>query len=95
LAKGKQTVMSGALPSVWQKEDGFDDNYVYQLKSTEGKSASIVKLSDLAMLTKRALVQNKEPIMVVTFEKAISPMPKDWVMIPMEIFKELLETKGG
>lgn len=84
------TINSGSLPSVWQKEDGYQKEYVYQLKRTEGKDARIVSLEVLELVTSRAYAQNKDPVVVLTFAKASTPTPRDWVMIPEYLWTEVI-----
>ena len=82
----KHQIMSGALQEVWNKEDGQDESYLYQLKETVGKDARIVNLGVLADLTKRAYLQGKDPVLVLTLVNAELPTPKDWVMVPKDLW---------
>lgn len=60
----KPTPASG---SGWlQKEDGYNDNILAQLKSTD-KSSLILKLDDINKLEYHAAVQNKAPLFIVDF----------------------------
>lgn len=87
----KTTVMSGALPSVWQKEDGFDPDFQVQMKDTKGKDARIVTLDVLEVLVKNAYTLGKHPMLMITFANVGIPVPQDWVMIPADVWKEYTE----
>ncbi|HTJ49411.1 MAG TPA: hypothetical protein VL443_08175 [Cyclobacteriaceae bacterium] len=50
------------------KEDGESPIFLYQLKSTEKESYSL-KLLDILILIKNAIISNKIPVFVINFVK--------------------------
>jgi hypothetical protein len=96
LSKGmgfKPTINSGSLPSIWQKEDAFDEDFQVQMKTTTGRDARIVDRRVLFILSSRAYELGRDPLLLLTFEDADMPMPEDWAMVPVDVLKALLETK--
>lgn len=80
------TINSGAG---WiQKEDGENDLFMCQLKSTDNKSIS-VKQEDINVLEYHACISHKIPIFALQFLTTNSV----YVMIPEEEFKEYQDYK--
>lgn len=80
------TINSGAG---WiQKEDGENDLFMCQLKSTDNKSIS-VKQEDINVLEYHACISHKIPVFALQFLTTDSV----YVMIPEEEFKEYQEYK--
>ena len=71
-----------------EKEDGENDLFICQLKSTDNKSIS-VKQDDLNVLEYHACTSHKIPIFALQFLKTDSV----YVMMPEEEFKEYQEYK--
>ena len=89
---GKRLPRSGGLAwSKWDKTtDGGDltnDDFLFEHKMTEAKSISL-KRDWLEKVTEGARSKLKDPAMILTFEGNIRA-PKDWVLIPLEIFETL------
>lgn len=87
----RTTIMSGALPSVWQKEDAYDADFQVQMKRTEGKDARIITLEALEVLVKNAYSVGRHPMLMVTFAAVSIPVPQDWVLVPADVWKEYTE----
>lgn len=88
--KGKRTPGSGSRPH--SKGDVSSDAYLTECKSTEKLSLSI-KLAWLEKITREACNVGKIPLVSLRFDHAHFAS-KDWIMVPQEYFKELIEDAG-
>lgn len=80
---------SGALPGITQKGDLVDDDFVYQLKLTKGKRFSLPP-EEIHSVTRQAKLQGKLPALQITMEGLPDPLPRDWVAVPLHVWKELV-----
>lgn len=87
----KPTINSGSLPMVWQKEDAFNEDFQVQMKTTKGRDARIVDRKTLKILTERAYLLGRDPLVLLSFENVEGCMPEDWALIPVEVLKGLMK----
>lgn len=81
------TIASGA--GFLEKEDGYNEYVLAQLKSTDANSIRIT-LEDIAKLEYHALVEHKEPMFVIDF---IGP-DKQYLMIPTSAIEAVYAFMG-
>jgi hypothetical protein len=89
LIDGKRQPMSGADERA--KGDASGERFLAEAKQTAKQSFSI-KQSWLEKIDREAMAVNKWPILTVQFLNMDKLAPKDWVMLPDWLFKELVET---
>ena len=78
---------SGAMH---KKLDGSDDEHSYEVKTTSARQY-IFKCSDWLEVKKQAILQHKEPVMVVAFDNNADMQGMEKiVIIDYEYFKEIL-----
>lgn len=82
---------SGA--GVQHKGDIKLDNFLLDSKFTEANSA-LVTASMLAKISAEARQIGKSPGLILTLQTP-GITPKDWAVIPLEVFQELLEKVDG
>jgi hypothetical protein len=63
--------------------------YKYELKATGGKSLA-VSLTWLRKITQQAIDTGRVPLLALRFESAKSPVKKDFVVMEMDHFLELV-----
>ncbi len=85
---GRRQPNSGSLPQ--HKGDIKLDNFLLDSKETES-SAILVTKKDLLKINREAFQEGKEPGLVLTLYNMASVVPKEWVMVPLEVFYELLK----
>jgi hypothetical protein len=88
LIDGKRQPLSGA--SDYAKGDAKGIDFLAEAKQTAGKSLSI-KQAWLEKIDREAMAVNKYPILTVHFLNMNKLTPKDWIMVPDWIFKEMYE----
>jgi len=72
------------------KGDGSHPRFMFECKET--KHASIrVAARDIAKLVREAAVVGKEPALVMSAYGLPDGLPKDWVAVPAEVFRSMLE----
>jgi Holliday junction resolvase len=79
----------GSGASVNAKGDVRGKDYLIEAKSTEKLSLSI-KMKWLEKITKEAKEIARKPMLAITFKDMPLLVDKDWVMIPLSDFKELV-----
>lgn len=95
---GKRKPFSGASPGsrfmrgslIGKGIDVESDQVVGEAKRTDKKSMSI-KAEWLEQLDRQAMSKGKIPALQIELASVKSPWQKDWVMIPLDAFKRLIE----
>lgn len=85
---GQTTPGSGAFEG--HKGDIKLTDFLLEMKETENKSISIL-IEHLLKITKEANATNKDGGMVYKFINTPPNMEKEWVLLPLSKFKELIE----
>jgi Holliday junction resolvase len=85
---GRETIGSG---NKGQKGDVWAASMMVECKATEKQSMG-VKLEWLEKLVKEAFQAAREPVLVLRF-LAMKSQARDWAVIPLERYKELLEVE--
>jgi hypothetical protein len=88
--KGKTQPNSGASPWLSFKGDVSSDDFLYQCKTTD-KNRYTLSQKVLAEIYRQAKLTGKEPAMVVRMEAIPSPIPSEWVCIPIEVWQQIIE----
>lgn len=69
-----------------------EENFRLEMKSTIAKSLSI-EMAWLSKISKEAVVHGQYPGVVISFVdpqgKPVMPLNAEWVMMPMDVFREL------
>lgn len=86
--KFRQTKGSGNQPWPSQKGDGQDFDFVFEAKRDKG-SAITVGPGVVGKLLREAHVLGKHPVLLLTIDGMPEPLPKDWAVIPMTLFRAL------
>jgi hypothetical protein len=60
-----------------------------ELKATDRTDETRIQLKWLQKIAFQALTQGKYPVCNMRFTKLKPPAPKDWVLIPAEVYKQL------
>ena len=85
---GRRQPNSGSLEQ--HKGDIKLDNFLLDSKETE-KSGLLITKKDLLKINREAFQEGKEPGLVLTIYDMASAVPKEWVMVPLEVFYELVK----
>lgn len=90
---GRRLPASGALPMTPLKKgsEGGDislKEFFVEHKRTEYKSMSL-KLDWLEGIVAAAAKHQKDPALIMTFERGVKGAPSDWVLVPIHIFEHL------
>jgi hypothetical protein len=86
----KLTPGSGNQDWASKKGDGTTAEFVFELKETV-KNRFTITPDVLAKLWREAKTVGKNPALVISMYGLEDPVPKEWVAVPMEVFKEFLE----
>ena len=86
----RRTSGSGNTPFPSSKGDHTHPRIMFEAKETKHARIS-VGVRDIAKLYREASVVGKEPALVLSAYGLPDPLPKDWVVIPVDFFTELLE----
>lgn len=84
----KLTPGSGNKSHPTHKGDGQTKRFVYELKETE-KDSLTLSYKVLSKLYREASIIGKDPVLVMSLYGLPSPLPKDWVVIPIDVFNKL------
>lgn len=87
---GRRHGMSGA--AVELKGDLSNDVVLVESKSTAKASISL-KQAWFEKINQEAIAVHKTPAVAVTFENMDKLADRDWILIPLRYFKELIEVK--
>lgn len=82
---------SGNLDWAGCKGDGSHPDFIFELKETEKASIRISE-SVVAKLYREAAAIGKDPVFILSAYGLSEPLPKDWVVIPVDVFKKLVES---
>lgn len=86
----KMTPGSGNQHWPGGKGDGSHSVFMFEAKETQRSSISINQ-TVLAKLCREAATVGKEPALIMSAYGLEDPIPKDWVAVPAELFRYLLE----
>jgi|13_taG_2_1085334.scaffolds.fasta_scaffold02454_10 hypothetical protein len=86
---GRTQPNSGASPWLSYKGDVSADHFVYQCKTTDKNRYSLSE-KVLGEIYRQAKLTAKEPAMVVRMEAIRDPIPKEWVCIPMSLWRQII-----
>lgn len=86
---GRTQPNSGASPWLTFKGDVSSDSFLYQCKTTDKNRYSLSQ-KVLAEIYRQAKLTGKEPAMVVRMEAIPSPIPNEWVCIPMAVWQDII-----
>jgi hypothetical protein len=67
--------------------------FLREAKTTKGAGRTISG-KELLKISAQALSVGLEPIMEICFEGQEPPTPRDWVLIPADVFEELIRRSG-
>lgn len=81
---------SGNGPWASKKGDGTHPIFMFECKETKHASIRIAG-KDIRKLVQEAALVGKFPALVVSAYRLSEPLPKDWVAVPGEAFKWILE----
>jgi len=87
---GKRQPASGALPDYGFKGDIRETDFLIEAKRTNAQSIS-VKSEWLLKIESEADRLGKLPALSLEIGKMFPGMEKDWCLIPMSVFKSLLD----
>lgn len=91
VVRSKVTPNSGALPNISQKGDLQDGLFVWQAKLTEKDNFKLT--SDVIVeICRQASLNSKWPAIVLTLEALPKHIEKDWVVLPANVFQDLIDT---
>ena len=68
--------------------------FLRENKTTVGRGRTISG-EEIEKISNQALSVGLEPVMEICFEGQTAPTPKDWVMLPAEVFEDLVRRARG
>jgi Holliday junction resolvase len=83
---GKRVTGSGCTDGA--KGDIKSDDFLIELKETTNKSI-LVDQTIISKICREAREAGKKPALAIQFSKTPLGVPRKWVAIPLELFKEL------
>lgn len=89
---GHRQPLSGALDHA--KGDISLDKILLDSKQSNGTTITVAG-RDLTKITREATQVGKEPGMVLTIEQIPDTTPKEWVMVPLDVFADLIDNQKG
>lgn len=84
---------SGSVPNATYKADGRDGTRRYEVKAT-AKPRFTIDENLLGKLLQDCRGTGDDPILLVTLGEVRSDLPRDWAIMPKNVFIRLLESKG-
>ncbi len=81
---------SGNQPWPGMKGDGKHPHFLFECKETKHKSIRIAS-RDVMKIYREARALGKDPALVMSAYSLPDPLPKDWVAVPANTFRWLLE----
>lgn len=85
---GKRQIASGAIDGY--KGDVKLDDFLLDSKETDGDEIRVDRTM-IMKISREALGNNREPGLVLTWNKLAVGIPKEWVVIPIDVFMKLLK----
>ena len=85
---GVRQPMSGALPGY--KGDVKLEHFLLDSKQT-AKGTLLITRKDLVKINREAVGEDKEPGLVIMFEKIARGTPDEWVVIPLDVFAKMIQ----
>lgn len=85
----KCTPGSGNQKWVSSKGDGNSEEFKYECKETKKRNLTI-KGDDIEKIVKEAAMDDKYPAMVLSIYGLKDNIPKDWVVVPAEVWKGMI-----
>lgn len=86
----KATPASGNTSWISKKGDGEHEVFMFEIKETEKSSLSINRRA-IAKLCREAALAGKEPALIFSVHGLPSPLPKEWIAVPKDIFSVILK----
>ena len=68
--------------------------FLREAKTTKGRGRTISG-NELEKITSQAISVGLEPLMEICFEGQTAPTPKDWVLVPADVFEDLVRRAKG
>lgn len=68
--------------------------FLRENKTTHGRGR-FINGDEIEQISNQALSVGLEPVMEICFEGQTAPTPKDWVLVPAEVFEELVRRAKG
>lgn len=82
----------GSGNQFWPGGKGDGRHPVFMFEAKETKHASVTMGPDvIGKLCREASAVGKDPALILTMYGLPEPLPKDWVCVPSEVFRSLLE----
>jgi len=91
VVRSKTTPNSGALPNISQKGDLQDGLFVWQAKLTQNDYFKLTA-PVIVEICRQASLNTKWPGIVLTLEALPKHIEKDWVVLPANVFQDLIDT---
>lgn len=79
---------SGNQPWPRMKGDAQEKRFVHEMKRIKGENI-VVGPGVVGKVCREARMLGKDPVLVLTVDGMPEPLPKDWVVIPASLFREL------
>lgn len=83
--------VSGSGSQLGKPGDVKGDKDLQELKATNKVDETRIKLAWLKKIAYEALTQGKYPVVNMRFTKLEPPAPQDWVLIPADVYYDLME----
>jgi len=84
----KAQLRAGSGNSMYAKGDVISENFLIECKTTEKKSIRITA-QWLDKISHEAMVEEKHPALVFSMDFNSNITDKDWIAIPMSVFKKM------
>jgi len=81
---------SGNQDWATKKGDGFTADFMFECKETQKDRITILP-DVLAKLCREAGIIGKDPALILSMYGLQDPIPKEWVAVPLEVFKQFTE----
>jgi hypothetical protein len=85
--EGVRQPLSGAISGY--KGDIKLDHFLLDSKETSADTLGVSR-ADIVKINREACGERKEPGLVLTWNKMAEGCPKEWVMIPLEVFQRMV-----
>ena len=85
--EGVRQPLSGAI--LGSKGDIKLDRFLLDSKETNADTLGVSR-TDIVKINREACGERKEPGLVLTWNRMAEGCPKEWVMIPLEVFQKMV-----